>query len=309
MQTVIGKEYDGQTVKDWLYKNNISRGMITHLKKLPLGITVNGEHATVRKCLHNGDILALACKDRAEDTNEDLVPTEMPLDIIYEDDDLIAVNKPFDMATHPSLGHFTDTLANGLCHYFTSRGIPFVFRAINRLDRDTSGIVLITKNRPAASELTSLMQSGKIRKTYIAVLCGKITPECGCIDAAIRRCEQSIMLREVCNSDAPDGKSARTVYETLASASDASIVRAEPITGRTHQLRVHFAHMGCPIAGDGLYGFAETEPTVYDKMMTRQALHAASLTIERNCGTLKLEAALPADMQALCDRIKNRDRS
>ncbi len=303
MNVIIDGDFDGRTVKDWLYRHHISRKMITHLKKLPRGITVNGEHVTVRYVLHTGDLLVLECDDRAEDENENLIPKEMPLDILYEDDNLIAVNKPPNMATHPSIGHFCDTLANGLAYYFAKRGIPFVFRAVNRLDRDTSGVVLIAKNRPVASELADLMQAGRIRKTYIAVLNGKLSPPSGEINACIRRKREGIILRETCDENLPDAKSARTVYETVASCADASIVRAEPITGRTHQLRVHFAHKGCPIVGDGLYGTAETAPSVYDRAMTRHALHAAALTVERDSGILTFKAPLPPDMQMLCDKI------
>ena len=107
METRIDAAFNGRTVKAWLYQNHVSRGMITRLKALPDGITVNGEHATVRRILQEGDILALALDDRADDENENLIPTEMPLDIIYEDVDLIDVNKPPDLATHPSLGHLS----------------------------------------------------------------------------------------------------------------------------------------------------------------------------------------------------------
>ncbi|MBO5219033.1 MAG: RNA pseudouridine synthase, partial [Clostridia bacterium] len=110
--------------------------------------------------------------------------------------------------------------------------------------------------------------------------------------------------RETCAPDAPGAKSARTVYETIAACADASVVRAEPVTGRTHQLRVHFASLGCPIAGDGFYGTAETVPTAYDAAMTRQALHAVSLVIERTSGTLTLEAPPPPDIRALYEKIK-----
>ncbi len=309
VQTVISKEFDGRTLKDWLYSNNISRGIITHLKKLPNGMLLNGEHVTVRKILKQGDILSLELDDRSEDTNDNLIPTEMPLDILYEDDDMIALNKPFDMATHPSIGHFTDTLANGLCYYFTSRSIPFVFRSINRLDRDTSGIVLVAKSRHAASRLTALMQTGKIRKSYVAVLNNKLLPESGRIDLPIRRKEASIILREVCSADCEDGKAATTAYETIASNADATVVRAEPITGRTHQLRVHFSHMGCPIIGDGLYGYAESLPTCYDKMVTRQALHAASLALELDGGMLTIEAPLPLDMRKLLESTRKDERT
>lgn len=304
MDITVTKELAGITVKDWLYKNGISRGLITHLKKLEDGITVNGEHATVRRVLCEGDVLSLKTDDRAEDENEALVPTKMPLDIVYEDNDMIAVNKPSDMATHPSIGHFDDTLANGLAYYFFSQNKPFVFRAVNRLDRDTSGIVLVAKNRVSAARLGELMQSGKIKKTYIAVLNGILTPSVGQINAPIRRREKSIILREVCSGTEPDAKSALTSYETLAVCADASIVRAEPITGRTHQLRVHFAHKGAPIAGDGMYGTAETVPTAYDSMMSRHALHASELEINLGSQQLTLHADLPEDMRLLCSRIK-----
>ncbi len=304
MDITVTKELDGITVKEWLYQNGISRGLITHLKKLDDGITVNGEHATVRRILHGGDVLSLRTDDRAEDENESLVPTKMPLDIIYEDDNMIAVNKPSDMATHPSIGHFDDTLANGLAYYFASQSKPFVFRAINRLDRDTSGIVLVAKNRISAARLGELMKSGRIKKIYIAVLNGILAPSVGQINAPIRRREASIILREVCSGTEPDTKSALTAYKTLAVCSDASIVRAEPITGRTHQLRVHFAHMGAPIAGDGMYGTAETTPTKYDSMMLRHALHASELTMNLGGRRLTLHADLPYDMRLLCAKIE-----
>ena len=136
-----------------------------------------------------------------------------------------------------------------------------------------------------------------IRMAGLSVSTGEIT-------AAIRRRDASIMLRETCAPDAPGAKSARTVYETVAACADASVVRAEPVTGRTHQLRVHFASLGCPIAGDGFYGTAETVPTAYDAAMTRQALHAVSLVIERTSGTLTLEAPPPPDIRALYEKIK-----
>ena len=294
----------GLTVKDVLYRNGISRGLITKLKKREDGITVNGEHATVRRVLREGDVLSLAAEDRAEDENEFLIPVEMPLDIIYEDGDMIAVNKPYGIPTHPSLGHFEDTLANGLAYYFSSRGLPFVFRAVNRLDRDTSGAVLIAKSRIAAARLTSLMQAGKIQKTYIAVLNGILNPLSGQIDAAICRREGSIMLRRVCGNDEAGAKLALTEYKTLLSGAGASLVEAQPITGRTHQLRVHFAHMGCPIVGDGFYGSAETVPNVYDKMINRQALHASGLRIDFGNRTVDIAAPLPSDMAILKKAIE-----
>lgn len=304
MLAKVKSDFDGKTLKEWLKYSGFSHGLITRLKKLPDGITVNGAHATVRYILHEGDIISTATDDRADDENPFLVPVNIPIDIIFEDEDIIAVNKPPHMATHPSLGHYEDTLANGIAYYFSSRGIPFVFRAINRLDRDTSGVILIAKTRLAAAKYTSLMQSGKIKKKYIAVLCGVLTPPDGIIDAPIRRVPGSVMLRETCEHYDPGAKTACTVFRTVSSAGDASVVEAEPVTGRTHQLRVHFAHMGCPIAGDEFYGHASDSPTPLDGMIGRQALHASELIIETEEKQLVLRAQLPQDILSLKRHIE-----
>lgn len=297
MDIKVPGELDGITIKEWLTKNGFSRGLVTRLKRFPDGICVNGEHATVRRILREGDSLSVKCEDCYEDENEYLVPTPMNLEIIYEDGEMIAVNKPWDMATHPSIGHFDDTLANGLAHYFSSRGIPFVFRAVNRLDRDTSGVVLVAKSRMAAAKLSRLMREGKIKKTYIALLGGELTPRDGCISVPIRRKDTSVILREVCGEDAEGAKTAVTEYRTLRVGKNASVVSASPITGRTHQLRVHFAHMGAPIIGDGFYGSAERCPTEYDRLINRQALHAHSLTVELDDGSVTVTAPIPEDME------------
>ncbi len=304
LQIKIDTTLAGLTVKELLAKLGFSHGLTARLKRRDDGITVNSRHVTVRYTLCEGDILSLLTDDCQDDENEFLTQTKMELDIIFEDDDIIAVNKPSDMATHPSLGHFDDTLANGLAHYFASQGKPFVFRAINRLDRDTSGIVLVAKNRLCAARLSALMSQGKIQKTYIAVLNGKLPKESGTIEAPIRRREKSIMLREVCNILADGAKNAVTAYETLFASDSASVVRAEPVTGRTHQLRVHFSHLGAPIVGDAFYGTAETLPTALDSQISRQALHAASLEIDFGERTLRLDAELPPDMVHLCRLIK-----
>lgn len=309
MDILISKAEDGITVKDWLCKNKISHALVSRLKRIDGGITVNGEHATVRRVLSEGDVLRLAADDRPDEQNESLVPTKMPLDIIYEDDDIIAVNKPYDMATHPSIGHFEDTLANGLMYYFSVRNIPFVFRAINRLDRDTSGVVLVAKNQMSAARLAGQMQAGDIRKTYIAVLNGVLPERCGLIDKPIRRKQASIITREVCDISAPGAKNAVTSYQTLAVGGGATVVRAEPQTGRTHQLRVHFAHVGAAIVGDGMYGTAETHPSMLDKMMTRHALHAASLEFSLGGRRVCLEAKLPDDMAALISHIEKTEEN
>lgn len=312
MRVIIGKEYENKTIKEWLYGNGFSREMITRLKKLENGITLNKEHATVRRHLHVGDELALRVDDSETDENPLLEASDMPLDIIYEDDDLIALNKPAGIPTHPSRGHYKDTLANALAYYYKSQGKPFVFRSVNRLDRETSGVVLVAKNQYSAARLALLMQTGKIRKSYIAVLNGVPEPLDGTISVPIRRKAGTLILREAVDRSIPNessdleiaAKEAITCYKTLAQNRIGSIVYAKPITGRTHQLRVHFAYIGTPIAGDYLYGSANSNPTALDIEINRHALHAASLEIDFGDKQLKLDAKLPPDMQVLCNKIK-----
>lgn len=307
MQVKVDRDFDGKTVKQLLYSMNISRGLIACLKRDEKGITVNGSHATVRYVLKDGDLLSLAIDDRQCDVNENIVPSPIDVSVLYEDDDMIAVNKPYGMPTHPSHGHFTDTLANGLAFYFSEKGKPFVFRAVNRLDRDTSGVVLVAKNRYAASKLSALMQNGSVKKRYIALLSGRPAEDHGIINAHIRRKNETIILRETCTSDAPSAQTAITEYSVIASGKAASAVIAEPITGRTHQLRVHFSHIGTPILCDELYGGDKAHLPEYEKLISRQALHAFSLEITNDNKKIEIRAGLPSDMSAVFTDIAGAD--
>ncbi|MBR4295886.1 MAG: RluA family pseudouridine synthase [Clostridia bacterium] len=291
MRIEISEKFNGKTILFFL-KNELclSSKMITSLKGLEKGIMVNGCRVTVRHVLENGEVLELLTDDTKE--NENIVPTEMPLDIIYEDDDILVVSKPPMMPTHPSHGHFYDTLANAVCfHMQKTRSEPFVFRSVNRLDRNTSGLVLIAKNRISASRLYSAMQKGEIKKRYIALLDGVIEPSSGVIDTYIRRQKESIIFREVCEA-LPDASRAVTYYKTIGCNDKISVVCAEPVTGRTHQLRVHFAHMGASIIGDELYG----KPS---KDIGRHALHAYSLSFShpKTKEQIELKAPLPEDIK------------
>ena len=173
------------------------------------------------------------------------------------------------MPTHPSHNHRGDTLADALAYKYQEEGIPFVFRAISRLDRNTSGILLIAKDRISASRLSASMKNGDINKKYIAILDGELDFDEGTIDTYIKREAESIIFRKVCKEN-EGGDRAITKYKLLAKSNGYSLVLASPITGRTHQLRVHFSHMGAPILGDDMYG--NESP-----LISRHALHALSL--------------------------------
>lgn len=319
MEYPIGEEENGLLLKSYLLRRlRLSNAILIELKKRPDGILVNGNHVTVRYILRAGDILSLALDDG--EGNEEIEPVCLPLHILYEDSDVIAVNKPPFMPTHPSHGHHDDTLANALAYEFKKRGEPFVFRPGGRLDRDTSGAVVCAKNKTAAYRFYEAHRSGTFGKEYIAVLDGHLEPAAGVIDAPIARTEASVIMRCVSETE---GAAARTEYRVLAYGEAPgnralTLVSASPVTGRTHQLRVHFAAAGAPILGDFLYGTegcgdalsaertqnvreteipAETE----EKLISRQALHAARLSFPHPSGSGRMTvcAALPPDMRAL----------
>ena len=289
MDFITEKEYDGKRLREFLFgRLFLSRALVTDLKHRD-GIAVNGEPVTVRYTLSAGDTVSLAIEDTDADCDASLTPTDLPLDILYEDEHILAVNKPPYMPTHLSHGHRTDTLANALKAEFDRRGLAFVMRAVNRLDCDTSGIVLIAKNRYAADRFAKTNPDLSYKKLYTAFCLGEV-PQSGEIRGYIRRIGDSIITRAVFPSG-KESEAAHTRYRRIECRGDLSVVECEPITGRTHQLRVHLASIGHPIVGDDLYGGGFALP--------RQALHAAFLafthpfTKER----IELRAPLPEDME------------
>ncbi len=289
MDIIIDKAQDGLTVLEYIKKNmSLSSAHLKHLKFSEGGITVNGEHATVRRILRAGDTLSLATEDREEGHIE---PYPLPLDIAYEDGDCVVSSKPADMPTHPSHGHYDDTVANALAYRYKTLGVPFVFRPVNRLDRDTSGLLLIAKNRIAAGRLSRDMRNGRIKKAYIALLCGELQKNEGYIETYMRRTAESVIVRENCG-EGEGGDYALTRYRVLAKAEGHTVVAASPITGRTHQLRVHFSGLGAPILGDSMYGAPSP-------LIGRHALHSAALTFPRDNGeAVRVSSPIPTDMEA-----------
>ena len=273
----------------------LSTKMIKTLKYRPLGIAVDGKSVTVRHILQLGECLSLAIED--EESSPALTPVELPLEILYEDKDIVVPSKPADMPTHPSHDHYTDTVANALAFRYAKEGIPFVFRPINRLDRNTSGLLLIARNKRAAGRLTQAMQKGEIQKTYLAVTIGEMPEKEGVIDAPLHRTRESIIVREVCSPTAPDADAAITEYRVLAVENGYSLVLVRPLTGRTHQIRVHFAHVGHPLVGDDLYGV----PT---PLIDRHALHAYGLSFPHPITEERLTFSAPlyCDMRKLIEK-------
>ena len=293
----ITKSEAGMTVRSYIVqKIGPSTKMLKHLKYREDGICVNGIRRTVRYLLREGDVLSVALED--SEHSDRITPVDLPLKILYEDDDITVPSKTAFMPTHPSHDHYDDTVANALAYRYTQMGIPFVFRPINRLDRNTSGLLLIARNKLAAGRLTKSMAAGRISKTYLAVLDGEMPLGDGVIDACLHRTEKSIIVREVCPPDAPDADAACTEYTVLQAQNGHTLVEARPITGRTHQLRVHFASLGHPITGDDLYGTPSP-------LIDRHALHAYSLAFPHPATEreMLLRAPLAEDMDRLIHQL------
>lgn len=249
----ITKQDNGRQIKDFLKDFGVSSALITRLKRTENGVTKNGEFAKTIEPLCEGDIL----KIQIENSGKMPTPVKMDIEVLYEDEDIIVFNKPSGMPVHESRNHLGDTLSNFAAYHI---GENTAFRAIYRLDRDTSGAVLAAKNELAASKL-----AGKIKKDYYAIVNGKIEGD-GVIDEPIARCGDSIIKRTV----SENGDKAVTQYTVISSNDEASLVKCKLLTGRTHQIRVHFEHLGHPLLGDDLYG-GKCEH------IKRQALHCRDI--------------------------------
>ncbi len=248
---------------------------------------LNGVPVLLRTPLYTGDLL---CLKIVEGERSDIIATPMDLDIVYEDEDILVINKPAELPVHPSIQHYEDTLANGLMHYYKDADSPFVFRCINRLDRDTSGLTVIAKNPYSGAILQHQVKKRQLHRTYIAIVEGALDAT-GTIDAPIGRREDSVILRTI---DIEHGKPAITHYTCLEQKNGFSLISITLETGRTHQIRVHMASIGHPLPGDFLYN-----PD--NRKISRQALHSQRLSFVHPVTGTKMEfaAPMPPDMHML----------
>lgn len=266
-----------------------SRSLV-ELKKMPESVLVNDNWVHMNLALQAGDILTIHIREEA--SSEKIPPVELPLNIVYEDEDLMVVNKPAGMPIHPSMNNYENSLGNALAHYFAKQGKPFIFRCINRLDRDTSGLTIIAKHIVSAGMLSAMVaakENGGIRREYLAIVKGNITPSEGLIDAPISRKPGSVLEREV---NFEQGEHALTHYRVTDTKNRHSLVSLILETGRTHQIRVHMKHLGYPLIGDYLYN-----PDM--QYISRQALHSHRLQFTHPITREPMDfiAPLPEDMQ------------
>lgn len=284
----IEPEYDSLTIREYLSLKGYPNAVFVQLKKTPESVLLNGIWAYMRTKLSAGDELFIRLEESTSSAH--ILPVSMPLSIYYEDEDILAVNKPAQMPVHPSLNHYDHTLANAVCGYYNDQEIPYTFRCVNRLDRDTTGLTLIAKHMLSSAILSTAAARREISREYIAIASGK-TPESGTIDAPIGRVAGSTIERQI---DFENGERAITHYRRLAYHDGLSLLSLHLETGRTHQIRVHLKSIGHPLIGDFLYN-----PT--DTTIKRQALHSYRLTFSHPITgeSFVLTAPLPDDMHCL----------
>ena len=251
-------------VSRFLKQKGFSSQNLVQLKKDPSAVLANGIPCFMNHILQPGDTLTLHIRE--DHSLEKIPPVNLTLNIVYEDADLMVINKPAGMPIHPSMNNYYNSLANALAYYFKQQNCPFVFRCINRLDRDTTGALILAKNPYSAAVLSAQMKQRQIRRTYLALTDG-IPPERGTISAPVARMDASVITREV---NFERGEAAVTHYERLAVSNGYALVELHLDTGRTHQIRVHMKYIGCPLPGDFLYH------PVFDRI-GRQALHSFQL--------------------------------
>lgn len=283
---IIDEDSAGLRVEQFLRRKRYSGQNLSEIKRMPKSILVNGVHYYMRQELSTGDHLQVRiCETQ---NSEKIPPTKLPLDIIYEDEDLLVLNKPAGMPIHPSLNNYTNSMANALAYYFQSQGKPFIFRCCNRLDRDTSGLTIVSKHLVSGSILSDMTKYREVHREYLAIARGSVTPSEGTIQAPLGRKEGTIIERTV---DWEHGEDAVTHYKLVKEANGHSLVSLRLETGRTHQIRIHMKHLGYPLIGDYLYN-----PDM--EYMTRQALHSHHMEFTHPVTGehMSFTAPLPEDM-------------
>ncbi len=289
----IPEEMWGHKISEFLHGKGFSNQNLTKLKKINHSIDINGRWEYMGYRLQKGDVLQVLIVE--EESSKKIPPVKLPLEVVYEDEDILVVNKPAHMPIHPSMKHYENTLGNAVAYYFMEQNKPCIYRCINRLDKDTSGLTILAKHFVAASMLYDQMVAREIKRTYYAITDGEVPEEEGTINAPIGREGDSVVVRAV---DYEKGDEAITHYRVLGRGGGLSLVECHLDTGRTHQIRVHMKHLGYPLIGDFLY-----HPE--NHTMDRQALHAGKLCFRQPVTgeELSFSVAFPQDMDRICQEF------
>ena len=290
LELPIGPELAGIKVDTLLKRRlGLSGTVVRRIKWLPDGILLDGRRVNTRCIPKTGEVLSVRLSD--PERRSGIVPAPGRLDIVDEDQDLLVLNKAPGVSVHPGPGHYSDTIGNYSLSYYDSKGEEGDFHPVHRLDRGTSGLLVVAKHPHAQEVLKRQLHTQEFRRSYLAVCMGAPTPQSGEVYAPLGPKEGSLVEQTV----RPDGKSARTHYETLTQAGPYALLRLCLETGRTHQIRVHMAYLGHPLVGDFLYG--QELPGI----ISRPALHSAELSFRHPItgAYLHMSQPLPQDMVRL----------
>ena len=292
---IVTPQRDGQKVDTVLRRElGLSGTVVRRVKWLPDGILLDGQRVYTSQRVRIGQELSVLVGEAA--LRSGLTPAPGPLDIVYEDEDLLVVNKAPGVPSHTGPGHYNDTLGNFLMNYYLKQGVFADYHPVHRLDKGTSGLLVVAKHPHAQEILKRQLHTPAFRRVYLAVCDGGPQPPSGVVDAPLGPREGSLVEQMV----RPDGRDARTRYETLSRSGGRSLVRLELDTGRTHQIRVHMASLGCPLTGDFLYGYEDRS------LISRPALHSAQLSLRQPVTgqELSFTLPLPEDMARLLTHQK-----
>ncbi|ACQ52694.1 RluA family pseudouridine synthase [Clostridium botulinum] len=293
---VVKKINHNIDIKDYLREMESLSGRFIRKAVRDGRVFVNKEKVIKKHKLSQDDLIEIYMQ---EDEHQNIEPEDMNIEIVYEDNDIIVINKRPGIVVHPTKGHPTGTLSNGILYHFKKNGEKSIVRLVSRLDRDTSGLIIIAKNQFSHMRLASDMSKDSFRKIYIAVVHGSMKEKEKRINLPIYKEEESESIKRIVDER---GQESITTYKVLEELSKGSVVRLELETGRTHQIRVHMSHLGHPLYGDSLYGKGEEEK----EYIERQALHAYKLEFPhpRTGDILKLQCSLPNDIKNLIEKIK-----
>lgn len=277
---------NGYRIEQFLKHKGYSSQNLSEIKRMPKSVLVNGEHYYMRDILKTGDTLSICIQET--ECSEKIPPVQIPLDIVYEDEDIIVINKSAGMPIHPSMNNYTNSMANALAYYYQEQGKPFIFRCANRLDRNTSGLTVVAKHLVSGNILSCMVRDRQIHREYLAIVRGSVMPASGTIDAPLARKDGTIIERMV---DFDHGERAVTHYQVVDIKNGHSLVSLCLETGRTHQIRIHMKYIGFPLVGDYLYN-----PDM--EYINRQALHSHKLSFSHPITGKHMEftAPLPQDM-------------
>ncbi|MDQ6422996.1 RluA family pseudouridine synthase [Paenibacillus sp. LHD-117] len=296
---IVSAQDHGKDVRTVLERRlGVSRKLLSQVKLTEHGLTLNECRVYTSAKVSEGDVIRLRME---REESDDILPEALPLDIVFEDDSLLIVNKPAGIVVHPTHGHYTGTLANAVVHHWKSRGERVRFRPIHRLDEDTSGLVAIAKTGYVHQQVSEQLQAGEVDKLYRAYVYGLPEPLRGTVNEPIDRDTDRPHLRVVRG----DGYPSVTHYEVVESFESegklAVAVRLKLETGRTHQIRVHMRHIGCPLIGDKLYGPDDGGAESWEQAAGRQALHAETLGFTHPMTRERMEwhAPLPPELLKL----------